>query len=147
MRKSNFITGIVHLLAGIVCLLTALIFETKLDDMLSWFSGYCIMFGGLTLHRYLYWNSPRNEKLKQEILERETIDAEDELQIKIKDKAGRYTHTLGIYILCGAFILVGILGKLGILAGAPVILLCIGGYLAVLLIAEKLICKHISKKY
>ena len=45
MKKSNLITGIVYLLAGIVFLGTALLTDTKLDGLFFGFAGAGIIPG------------------------------------------------------------------------------------------------------
>ena len=147
MRKHNLIIGVVCLLIGIGCLCTALIFETKLDDMLSWFAGYGIVFGGLTTGKYLYWCLPKNREMRNKILAYDAIEQQDELKVSIRDKTGRYAYIFGQYLLCAAILVTGILGKLELIADAHPFLLILTGCLVLQLIFEKLVYHHISKKY
>ena len=39
MKKSNLITGILYVLFGVVCLIVALLIETKLEGILWGFAG------------------------------------------------------------------------------------------------------------
>ena len=40
MKKSNLITGILYVLFGVVCLIVALLIETKLEGILWGFGGF-----------------------------------------------------------------------------------------------------------
>ena len=147
MRKYDLIFGIVCLLIGIGCLCTVLIFETKLDDMLSWFAGYGIMFGCLKTGQYLYWCLPKNREQRDKILAYEAIEQQDELKVSIRDKSGRYAYNFGQYLLCAAILVTGILGKLELIADAHPFLLILTVCLVLQLIFEKLVYNYIFKKY
>ena len=45
MKKSNLITGILYVLFGVVCLIVALLIETKLEGILWGFAGAGIFPG------------------------------------------------------------------------------------------------------
>lgn len=134
------------LLMGIACLLAALLFETKLENLLCGFTGVFLVVGVLTIRKYLYWSSPENRERYQEILENEKIEMHDELKEKIRDKSGRYAYIFGLYIGGISIIVFEILRQLEIM-DSRMIVLYLGGYLVVQLIAEKIIFHHFMKKY
>lgn len=62
MKKSNLITGILHVLFGVACLIVALLIETKLEGILWGFAGAGIFPGIMMICKYFYWSSPKNRK-------------------------------------------------------------------------------------
>ena len=59
MKKSNLITGILYVLFGVVCLIVALLIETKLEGILWGFAGAGIFPRIMMICKYFYWSSPR----------------------------------------------------------------------------------------
>ena len=99
MKKSNLAAGILYVLFGAACLIAALIGETKLEGILWGFAGAGIVPGLMMIFRYFYWTSPKNSARYEDLLEKEKIEMHDELKTKIRNEAGRYTYTLGIWAL------------------------------------------------
>ena len=85
MKKSNLITGILYVLFGVVCLIVALLIETKLEGILWGFAGAGIFPGIMMMCKYFYWSSPKNKERYEERLENERIELHDELKTKIRD--------------------------------------------------------------
>lgn len=56
MKKSNLITGILYVLFGVVCLIVALLIETKLEGILWGFAGAGIFPGIMMICKYFYWS-------------------------------------------------------------------------------------------
>ncbi len=147
MKKSDLIYGILCTAVGVVFLLLTLLTETKADGLFLSAAVYCLIFGIGTLRRYAYWNSPENRERGQEIAENERIESQDELKIKIRDKAGRYAYTLGLFVAAGTAILFGTLGELEILENPEPLVLYLTFYLILQLAAERIIYNHLMKKY
>lgn len=143
MRKSNLITGIVYVIIGVVCLLSDLLGKASFYG----FDVFFLVYGGRAIYKYCYWNAPENRERRQEILDHENIEMQDELKVKIKDKAGRYAYTIGQYIICFFIFLLCILGKMGIIGDESGIVMTLGGVLVVQLIIEKIAFQYISKKF
>ena len=73
MKKSNLITGILYVLFGVVCLIVALLIETKLEGILWGFAGAGIFPGIMMICKYFYWSSPKNKEQYEERLENDRI--------------------------------------------------------------------------
>ena len=131
MKKSNLITGILYVLFGVACLIVALLIETKLEGILWGFAGAGIFPGIMMICKYFYWSSPKNKERYEERLENERIEQHDELKTKIRDRAGRYTYSLGLLVVCFSILVFGILGALEVIDNARMIVLYLSGYLAV----------------
>lgn len=147
MRKSNLISGILYVIFGIVCLLVALLIETKLEGILWGFAGAGIFPGIMMIYKYFYWSSPKNKERYEALLENERIELHDELKTKIRDKAGRYTYSLGLLIICFSILVFGILGALEIIDNARMIVIYLSGYLLFQLIAGNVIFNKLMRKY
>ena len=147
MKKSNLITGILYVLFGVACLIVALLIETKLEDILWGFAGAGIFPGIMMICKYFYWSSPKNKERYEERLENERIEQHDELKTKIRDRAGRYTYSLGLLVVCFSILVFGILGALEVIDNARMIVLYLSGYLLFQVIAGIVIFNKLMKKY
>lgn len=96
---------------------------------------------------YFYWSSPKNKERYEERLENERIEQHDELKTKIRDRAGRYTYSLGLLVVCFSILVFGILGALEVIDNARMIVLYLGGYLLFQVIAGIVIFNKLMKKY
>ncbi|MDO5401677.1 MAG: hypothetical protein Q4F17_12030 [Eubacteriales bacterium] len=147
MKKSNLLWGIGYLLVGLSCLLLAIFTETALDGLLSGLTGAGIGCGAVTIYKYFYWSAPKHRERYAELLKAEDIALHDELNVKLRDKAGRYAYVFGIYVLCVLLLAVSVLDSLGVAINAWMVILILGGYLALQLIAGIVIQVHLTKKY
>lgn len=147
MKKSNLITGIIFVLLGAVCLTVALLIETKLEGLLWGVAGAGIGPGLMMICRYFYWSSSNNKERYKERLENERIEQHDELKTKIRDKAGRYTYSLGLLFISLSILIFGVLGAFGIIDNARLIVAYLGGYLLFQIIAGIVIFYKLMKKY
>lgn len=147
MKKSNLMVGILYVLFGVICLMAALVMETKLEGILWGFAGAGIFPGILMICKYFYWSSPKRQGEYRERLENERIEMHDELKTKVRDKAGRYTYSLGLLVTCFAIFLFGILGALEILRNTRLIILYLSAYLLFQVIAGNVIFHQLMKKY
>ena len=80
-------------------------------------------------------------------MENERIEQHDELKTKIRDKAGRYTYSLGLMVVSFSILVFGVLGTLGIVESTRMIILYLGGYLLFQVIAGIVIFNKLMKKY
>lgn len=147
MKRSNLITGIVYVLLGLICLITALLIKTKLEGILWGFAGAGIFPGIVMIGRYYYWTAPKNKARYEERLENEQIEMHDELKTKIRDRAGRYTYSLGLLFVCFSILVFGILGALEVLENVRLIVIYLSGYLLFQLIAGTVIFNKLMKRY
>lgn len=147
MKKTNLAVGIGYVLFGIVCILAALLFETKLEGILWGFAGAGIGPGIMMIGQYFYWGSPKNKARYEERLENERIEQHDELKTKVRDKAGRCAYTLGLLIICISILVFGILGAVEFIDNARMIVLYLSGYLLFQIIAGIVIFDQLMKKY
>lgn len=129
MKKSNLITGILYVLFGVVCLIVALLIETKLEGILWGFAGAGIFPGIMMICKYFYWSSPKNKEQYEERLENDRIEQHDELKTKIRDRAGRYAYGIGLVVICFSILVFSILGALEVIDNARMIILYLSGYL------------------
>ena len=147
MKKSNLITGILYVLFGVACLLTALVIETKLEGILWGFAGAGIMPGLVMIYQYFYWSSPVNKERYAELMENKRIEVHDELKTMIRDKSGRYAYLLGLLVISFSILVFGILGALEVIANARMIVLYLSAYLLFQFIAGVVIFNQLMKKY
>lgn len=147
MKKSNLIVGMLYVLFGVACLIAALLSETKLDGILWGVAGAGIFPGIMMISQYFYWSSPKNKDRYEELLENERIEMHDELKTKIRDKAGRYTYTLGMIVLSFSILVFGILGALEVVENARMIVIYLSGYLLFQFIAGIVIFNKVMKRY
>ncbi len=147
MKKSNLIVGMLYVLFGVTCLIVALLIETKLEGILWGFVGAGIFPGMMMICKYFYWSSPKNKDRYEERLENERIEMHDELKTKIRDKAGRYTYTLGMIILSFSILVFSILGALEVIENARMIVIYLSGYLLFQFIAGIVIFNKLMKRY
>ena len=143
MKKRDFISGIICLLIGIACLITALTLDTKLDSLLFGFTGACIVPGILSIRRYLCQSSPENKERYQETPQN---DSRDEMKDRVRDRAGRYAYVIGLYSAGISVIAFAVLDALTII-DARMIILYLGGYLIVQIITERIVFDYFMKKY
>ena len=137
----------VHIIFGVACLIVALLIETKLEGILWGFAGAGIFPGIMMICKYFYWSSPKNKERYEERLENERIEQHDELKTKIRDRAGRYTYSLGLLVVCFSILVFGILGALEVIDNARMIVLYLSGYLLFQVIAGIVIFNKLMKKY
>lgn len=146
MKKSNFIVGMFYIIAGLICLLTAIYTESRLGSLLFGFAGAGLGPGILMICQYFYWSSPKHKERYQERLENERIEQHDELKVQLRDKSGRYTYILGLLTISISMVVFSILGSLEIM-DARIILIYLGGYLLFQILAGIAIFNRLLKKY
>ena len=147
MKKRDFFASIALLSLSVVLFLTVWLTETKLEGMMTSGAAYCLVFGFMKLRKYLWWNREANRQMRDEILDAEEIEEQDERQVQLRDRAGRYTYLFSLYLLCAAALLCGILHDLEILAEGRTIAVWITLLLVFLRAAERILYKYLSKNF
>ncbi len=147
MKKSNLFVGIAYVLFGMVCLMTVILLDTKLDGILCGLGGAGIGSGGMILYKYFYWSSPQRKKEYQEKLKQEQIELHDELKEKLRDKSGRYAYLLGMMVALIFCFVVAVLDSLEIIEHGTIVVGCLSGYLILQYVAGGMIYRYLLKKY
>lgn len=147
MKKGNLITGILYVILGITCLISALLIETKLEGILWGLAGACITPGIIMICKYFYWSSPKNKVRYKERLDKERIEIHDELKTKVRNEAGRYAYNLGLLVICFSMLIFSILGALEVIDDTHIIVGYLGGYVLFQVIAGIVIFNKLMKKY
>lgn len=147
MKRNNFIIGLVYLLVGMACLSVVVLFETKLNSILSGFAGGGICSGIVILWKYYHWTKPENKSKYKEKMESENIELYDERKEMLRNKAGRYAYHLGLVVLALSITIFSILGSLEIINDTRLIVLYLGGLLLFQYVTGVIIYKRLSKKY
>ena len=147
MKKSNLLLGALFLLAGIACLVVAVMFDTKLNSLLIGFSAALIVPGMIETIKYFYWSSSKNKKRYEENLDNENIELFDERKEKLRDKSGRYAYLLGLIITSISIVVFSVLGQLEVIKNAHLIILYLGGYFIFQYVVGIFIFSHLNSKY
>ena len=147
MKKSYLMTGIIVVVFGIICLVIALMYETKVEGILWGFAGAGIIPGITAIGKYFYWSSPKNQARYEERLENERIEMHDELKTKVRDRAGRYSYTIGLLFISFSILIIGFLGALEIIEHTRLIVLYLSGYLVFQIAIGVVIFNRLMKKY
>jgi len=147
VKRGNLYVGIAYLFIGIVCLVIALNFVTKLKSLLYGFAGAGIGGGVVILWKYYYWSRPGNKKRYQEKIENENIELHDERKTTLRDKSGRYAYLIGLIVISVSIVIFSIMGSLNIIENYKLIILYLSGFLIFQYIAGILIYNHMNKKY
>lgn len=147
MKKSNLFVGLIYLFVGIICLVIALNFESKIGSLLCGFAGAGICGGAVILWKYCYWTRPENKDRYKEKIENENIEIHDERKTILRDKSGRYAYILGMIVISVSIVIFSIIGSLNIIENSKLIILYLAGFLLFQYITGILIFNHLSKKY
>ena len=147
MKIYNLVIGIIFTLLGIGCFAAMIITDTVFEMTLLRWSGYCFVFGVLTVGRFVYRNSPGRREIYAALEEYEDRENNDELNRHIKDRASGYAYNLGLIAICLSVIAFDILGTLGIVENAGMIILYLCVLLAVQIIAKILFMRYFKSRY
>ena len=102
------------------------------------------MMGITAIIRYFYWQN--NKERYQEKLEIKEIEQNDELKQILRDKAGKYTYWIGIFIIALSIMVYSVLGILNIMDTEHIVI-----YLLVYLLSQVfigvIVFNHLLKKY
>jgi len=147
MKKSNLHVGLAYLCIGIVCLLIALNFETKLGSILCGFAGAGICSGAVILWKYYYWSRPENKEKYSEKVENESIELHDERKTILRDKSGRYAYIIGLIVLSVSIVVFSIIGSFNEIENYTLIISYLAGFAIFQYAVGILIFKYLNKKY
>lgn len=147
MKRSSLFAGLVFLCVGIVCMLIAVKFGTKLERLLYGFAFVGIINGAVLLWKYYYWSRPQNKDKYREKIENESVELHDERKTILRDKSGRYAYNIGLVVLSVSVIIFSIIGLITVIENYILII----SYLTVFFIFQYiigiLIFNHLSKKH
>lgn len=147
MKKGYLIESMMFLFGGAVLLSVALLTDSVLDSLLFGFASGAICIGIVSIIKYFYWSAPKNRERYQEKIANEKIEMQDELNVKLRDKSGRYAYSLGLLVISISIVIFSILGKLGLVDNSRTMVLFLGGYLVFQIAAGMVIFKLLLKKY
>lgn len=147
MKRSNLHTGLVFLCIGIVCLLVALNFRTKLESLLYGFAGVGICSGAVILWKYYYWSRPENKGKYSEKVENESIELHDERKTMLRDKSGRYAYIIGLIVLSASIVIFSIMGSLNEIGNYTLLISYLVGFAIFQYVIGILIFNYLNKKY
>lgn len=147
MEKNYLNKSILLVLIGICLVLTAIFTESVLDGLFWGLAGGALGMGISMIIKYIYWSSPKNIERYREIAEKEDINLHDELNEKIRDKAGRMAYLTGLIIICVSEVVFSILGKIGAITDHKIIVLYLIGLLVIQIMAWSITYNHHRKKY
>ena len=147
MKKSNMWAALAYILVGAVFLVLAGLTETKLDGIFAGMAGAGIGPGGLMLWQYLHYRKPEHAKGYEEKLARKRIEQNDEFKEMLRGKSAQYLHRLNLLVICLAMLVFSVLDSLELVAGGVCIIVCLGGYLVLQLVAGAVIFNRLLKKY
>lgn len=147
MNKRRLIDGISCIVIAVIALLLSFHPEVRMTSRLTGLARTYIIFGGLTLIRYFYYNSPKYREFYREKLEYEKIEQQDERKIRLLEKTRCYTYQFGQQLLLTALLGSVIFEAFGIIEKSDTVAAVLGGFLIVQIIAEQIIFRYLSKKY
>lgn len=115
MKKSYLRNGIVLAAIGFVLIIFSVNTSSDLSGLLAGFGGGALGPGIAMIIKYLYYNTGGREAEYEKILENVEIEQKDELNIKIRDKAGRKAFIITLIMTIVLEVLFLILGVLGLI--------------------------------
>ncbi len=145
MKKGELVNGIVYMLAGLLALCLALVTETRMEGLFWGLTGAALSVGAGIVARYLYWSTPKRREKYREKLENEQIEREDERNVMLRDRAGRYAYALGLVVNGLSLLVLCILSAVGILTNVRGIVLMLAAYLLFQVLSFILILSRLQK--
>ena len=146
MKKNTLAFGILALLAGVTALAAAFVFHGKHNGICFGIGGAGCALGLGNIISYFYWSSENNKKRYEEILENKSIEINDELNTKLRDRAGRITGSIGFATVCVIAILLEILESLGSITGSYLTVTVLCGLLVFQMITYMVVFSFEKKK-
>ncbi|MBP3493667.1 MAG: hypothetical protein J6J83_03530 [Oscillospiraceae bacterium] len=147
MKRSNLTAALCYLLVGGVCLALGVLTETKLDGILFGLAGAGICPGVLMLGQCIYRRTPEHAQQYAEKQAQERIEQKDELKEMLRGKAARYLYGLQVKVVALSMLVFSVLGSLELVEGSRTVVLYLGGFLALQLIAGVVIFNRLLRKY
>jgi len=147
MNKSNLYTGIFCLSAGLICLFSALLTDTRLDSLLFGFAGSGIGPGIIMLFRHIYWSSAKHHEAYAKRMEAEQIELHDERKEKLRDRSGRYAYLIGLCVTGISILLFSVLGNLDLFPNYRFIVIYLGLFFIFEYLVGIFIFRYLERKY
>lgn len=148
MKKRNYPLAALYLCMGLLCLYGAIrLGASSVTGILYGLAGALIGGGAVLLAKTWYWRRPENRARYEELADLAAIEQEDELKMKLRDKAGRQAYLWGLLVSCVAVLIFSILNSTGVLPGHPIYILYLAGYLIFQVIIGIILFNHLLKKY
>ena len=148
MKKSTLLSGIIALVIGIAALMAAIHqTDNNISGILFGLTGCGLGLGIGTIINYTYWSTGKNRKRYEELLERKNIEVNDELNQKIRDKAGRITESIGLAIIISLIITLTLFEALGFMASGYLTVVILSFYLLIRLVIYPVVFNSVRKEY
>lgn len=147
MKKNILMMGLMYVVIGIVFLLCAILWDTKLNSLFWGFAGAGIIPGLTMICKYFYWTRPQNAINYAEKIEEERINLYDERKKKFRNQSGRYAYILGLITICISLTVFSVLTMLDIIQNVRVLLIYLSLYAIFQYIAGIIIYMYLLKKY
>ena len=147
MKKNTLILGLIALVIGVTALAGAVIFQNGLSGIFYGLGGAGCALGLGNIISYLYWSSGKNKKRYDEILESKSIEVNDELNSKVRDRSGRITCSIGFAAVCVTAILLEILEGLGMISGSYLTVMILCAFLFFQMITYIIVFSSVRKKF
>ena len=147
MKKNTLIFGILALLIGVTALGAAFIFTGNMNGVFFGIGGAGCALGLGNIISYFYWTSDKNKKRYEELLENKSIEVNDELNSKIRDRAGRITCSVGFAAVCVTTILLEILEGLGLISGSFLTVIVLSCFLLFQIITYMIVFSSVKKNF
>ena len=147
MKKSELITGIILTLAGAAALAAALLTETSFDGIFWGIAGAGLCLGIGKVIRWFHWSSPKHSAQYRNILEQQDIEVNDELNQKLRDRAGRLAYNISPPLIACIMLILSLLDAAGVIRDSRLAVLVLGGLLIIQAILGIILFNHLKKKY
>ena len=148
MKKTTLSFGIIILIIGIAALMAAINqTDNNIGGILFGLAGCGIGLGIGNIFSFIYWSSGKNKKRYEELLEKKNIEANDELNQKIRDKAGRITSTIELAIIISLIIVLTLFEALGYMTTGYVTVVILSFYLLLRFIIYVAVFNSVRKEY
>ena len=115
MKKSYLWSGLGMMALGLVCLATAVFWDTPLGSLFCGFSGAFTVPGAMQVWKYYRWTRLETEDSWRRHVEAEQIELRDERKTMLRDKSGRYAYILGLLAVALAIVAFSVLVAFGLL--------------------------------
>ena len=148
MKKTTLSFGIIILIIGIAALMAAINqTDNNIGGILFGLAGCGIGLGIGNIFSFIYWSAGKNKKRYEELLEKKNIEANDELNQKIRDKAGRITSTIELAIIISLIIVLTLFEALGYMTTGYVTVVILSFYLLLRFIIYVAVFNSVRKEY
>ena len=146
MNKKSLASGIVFTIVGLIFLLSAIFCKTVFEGLLWGFAGALLAIGVGQIIMYIYWSSPKNIDKYNVLLDNKDIESNDELNIQIKNRAGRLAYQFSYIVIAISIFVFAFLGKAGLLTNYMIFVYYLIGLLLLTLAAYIIAFNHFRKE-